>query len=429
MTMFLPTETLRNKRKDDPRYKIAEILMQPQTTQIRTPMEGFGGLAKTLAGAYMSKKLNKEYDKKENDANATLMGGLNAYGRSQQGGETQYKDTTVKWNKASPEDAQKNLINNLSMNPDTAPMAMQMQMDEVSQNRQLQQQMDQYNREKADKAAEFEKEAALKRELAAMRGGSTVETDPETGALVISPPAPQSYDPTPAAQAIGVPAKPLDTRGLVGKDQQIYTRNARTNAEKRLQSPDMTEAATKARNNLADSKRFEELMAQQGTGGLLAVPGAAYAASFVDPQVAEMRKITDRLTPQQRAPGSGATSDFDARMFQNSLFGVNAPKETNQAVIAAMQAKSQDELNFQSFLSDFLDANGHLNGADAAWQNYVSENPIFDPTSPNVPKINPARKTYQEFFGAQPATTQAPEQPAETPRQRLERLRAQKAGR
>jgi hypothetical protein len=49
-----------------------------------------------------------------------------------------------------------------------------------------------------------------------------------------------------------------------------------------------------------------------------------------------------------------------------------------------------------------------LDGADAYWKDYVEKNPIFDPTSPAVPKVNPNRKSYQEHFTggqAAPAAT------------------------
>lgn len=47
--------------------------------------------------------------------------------------------------------------------------------------------------------------------------------------------------------------------------------------------------------------------------------------------------LIDRLTPQQRVPGSGATSDFDARMFKASLPRLINTPEGNELVIGTME--------------------------------------------------------------------------------------------
>jgi hypothetical protein len=148
-----------------------------------------------------------------------------------------------------------------------------------------------------------------------------------------------------------------------------------------------------------------------------------------------MKSIQDRLTPQQRAPGSGSTSNFDAEMFKNALFGPDKPKQANQNIITAITARQQSELDMQQFMSDYLDANGHLNGADRAWQQYLDANPIFDPKSatPENMAINPDRKTYQEYFsGAQTqAMPQAPQvaQPAQSGRREQIIMQMQQRGR
>jgi hypothetical protein len=260
--------------------------------------------------------------------------------------------------------------------------------------------------ESASKNAQWERDAALKRELAAMRSGS-ISVDPETGEMVVSPqPNTGSYDPTPVAQKLGVPAQPLDTRGLSPKDSSMYAKQTRLNAEKSLQNDDAQAAMGRARSNIADTKRFDELSQIQKTGGLSGmIANTPFVGGIVrafDPELSEMKSIQDRLTPQQRVAGSGATSDFDARMFQSAVMGVNKPAAANANITKAMRTKAQDELAQQQFMNDFLAANGHVNGADKAWQQYLDANPIFDPTAtPESIKLNPARKTYQEFFGSQ----------------------------
>lgn len=166
----LPTQTLADKRKNDPRYKLAEILMQtPQN--IRSPLEGIGQLAKVAAGTYKQNQLDKEYETKERNANDTLMGAMSAYGRSQQGGEMQTPKGAITWNKSTPEEADNMLIGALSKNSETSPMAMQMQMDQVANRRALAAELAGEQRDRAYKNEDFEKDAALQRELKGMENG------------------------------------------------------------------------------------------------------------------------------------------------------------------------------------------------------------------------------------------------------------------
>jgi hypothetical protein len=197
----------------------------------------------------------------------------------------------------------------------------------------------------------------------------------------------------------GVPTVPLDTRGMSDKDASMFTKQTRATAQKKID--ETAEAAKKARDNQRDADRFTDLMKVQETGGVYSmIPDAALRW---DDELGEMKSIQDRLTPQQRTPGSGATSDFDARMFSNALPGVSKTGKANENIITAIRAREQDVLNYQSFLTEYLERNGHLNGSEAAWSKYVNDNPIFDPeASPENLTLNKNRKGYQEYFSAKP---------------------------
>lgn len=392
------------KLNSDPRYVMAQALMQNgQSMQANNGIDGLNKALSQILAAKQMKKVQDEYSNRENLANDQFKQAM-VTALGQKGGYDAKSGIT--WDDTKPDMSM--AIQNLSGNPDTAPLAQELMMKQLDQQREEQK----YQRDIKRGDLEFDREAKLKRELANIRAGAAT-VDPDTGEIV--QPAEQKLD-------YGVPATSLDTRGLSPKDASMFAKQTRLDAQKRLQDSDMVQSADKARNNLADSKRFMELMDQQDTGGfLLNTPLVGSLMTTFDPELNEMKKIQDRLTPQQRTPGSGATSDFDAKMFQNSLFGVDAPKQSNQAVVAAMQAKSQMELDRQSFLTDYLNANGHLNGADKAWQNYVDNNPIFDPASPNTPKLNKSRKSYHDYFGGGQEQLTNPSAP--TPEQALEILR------
>jgi hypothetical protein len=61
----------------------------------------------------------------------------------------------------------------------------------------------------------------------------------------------------------------------------------------------------------------------------------------VGPNVSEIEAysaLIDKLTPQQRIAGAGATSDYDARMFKNSLPGLMRTQGGNELILSTLEA-------------------------------------------------------------------------------------------
>jgi hypothetical protein len=54
--------------------------------------------------------------------------------------------------------------------------------------------------------------------------------------------------------------------------------------------------------------------------------------------------LIDRLTPQQRVPGSGATSDFDAKMFKGSLPNLMNTPDGNRFIVDTMEKIIQNRM-------------------------------------------------------------------------------------
>lgn len=202
-----------------------------------------------------------------------------------------------------------------------------------------------------------------------------------------------------AAAQLGVPYVPLNTRGIGGNQQAMLIRRAAEDARKSLESDDMQQSRTRATSNIQDSNRWLELQNEQKTGGWQSLPIIRGVSNYVDPQFSEMESISARLTPQQRVPSSGATSDFDAKMFQRATMGVDKPADTNRSIADAMRLAGQRELEYQDFMSKYAEINGTLDGAQQRWTDYSNKNPIFDPNSADF-KINPSRITFQQYFGS-----------------------------
>lgn len=200
------------------------------------------------------------------------------------------------------------------------------------------------------------------------------------------------------AKRLGVPVADVNPfAGLSPQKAQQAAIRAREEGLKNLEKND--EAVTQAQNRSADVKRFLELNGQTSTGPIYKIPGSQTVAGAFNPALQEMSSITDRLTPGMRQGLPGAASDRDIAMFRNATIGPDKSRETNQNIGTAMLARDQNLVAKAQFERDYLDANGHLQGADRAWRKYLEDNPIFDPGAPAGSfRLNPDRMTYQEYF-------------------------------
>lgn len=189
------------------------------------------------------------------------------------------------------------------------------------------------------------------------------------------------------------------------------------------------DAARTAQEQARDAKRFIELNEKKPTGGLMDKMALTRWAQSMGNEYAEMESITARLAPAMRQPGSGATSDYDARQFERATVGVDKPKQTNKNIAAAVVARSQQAQEYADFRQTYLEQNGTLQGADRHWKDYVNANPIFAPGKNENFDLNPKRKSWQEHFKAQTSGKPAPPPasggltPAE--QEELQRLRRQ----
>lgn len=73
----------------------------------------------------------------------------------------------------------------------------------------------------------------------------------------------------------------------------------------------------------------------------------------------------------------GAITDREMGMFKSAVPGLGQTGDGNKNIIAAMRAMSQRTQTRSSFFEEYLNANGSLNGAQAAWRTYIEANPIL----------------------------------------------------
>jgi hypothetical protein len=174
--------------------------------------------------------------------------------------------------------------------------------------------------------------------------------------------------------------------GLSPKDQAEMRMNIYKDASKRVDG--LREVTAKGKTILNDLDRFGQLNRQTSTGGILGnlFQDTPYLHSD---DFNEMRAIQSRLGPSQRIQGSGASSDRDVSLFMSGLPNVGQGGNTNKNIREQYQRQYDYALKKQTFLQDYLQKNGHLNGADEAWESQAAMPTGATEPSTKVKKFNP----------------------------------------
>ncbi|WP_430439004.1 hypothetical protein [Shinella sp.] len=113
----------------------------------------------------------------------------------------------------------------------------------------------------------------------------------------------------------------------------------------------IVEEGAKAGNMLADMQQLADLGTQikTGRGAEALITFGPYAEALgIDVEGLEpaqaYKSIVDRLAPNMRPAGSGATSDFDARQFLNSLPNLGNTPGANEIINQTFQAIAQNKM-------------------------------------------------------------------------------------
>lgn len=134
----------------------------------------------------------------------------------------------------------------------------------------------------------------------------------------------------------------------------------------------------------------------------------AWLQSF-KPNIQEMNKISANLSTLAKPQGFGnRVTNFDLQTFQKGMLGVDKNIDTNNMIATGLKARLQNELDWHEFEQNYFQVYGHRRGAEAAWNQYLHDNPIFDPTvqqgardprtGRQVFQLNPHRQDYKTYF-------------------------------
>lgn len=156
-------------------------------------------------------------------------------------------------------------------------------------------------------------------------------------------------------------------QGLPPARADIARQRAGENAQKYLQ--DNASIVNQGAEVLNQLEQFGELNRKSRTGALYEGSLSSFMPESLrgaDEKV--MQSITSDLAPKKRIAGSGTTSDKDIALYLQSLPSIEKGGDVNQQ-IRENYRKQYEKANAKlQFMQNYYDQYGHLNGADAIWQ-------------------------------------------------------------
>jgi hypothetical protein len=166
----------------------------------------------------------------------------------------------------------------------------------------------------------------------------------------------------------------------------IYQREKEGATIASLPKTDQTALGTarqEAEKAAAASRAAEEFLTLNrvtGTGGLRNIGWSGGGLSVGDltagvfgPNWDAMKAITAAAAPQQRVPGSGPTSDFDARMLIAGFPSTTKRGDTNTMIAARVGREEARAKARASFLDTWAKKTGTLNGGDSAFASWWAQ--------------------------------------------------------
>lgn len=125
--------------------------------------------------------------------------------------------------------------------------------------------------------------------------------------------------------------------------------------------------------------------------------------------IQEMNKIAANLSLYAKPDtGFNRVTNFDLQTLQRGMMGVDKSQQTNDMIATALKARLQNEVAWHEFEQNYFQVYGHRRGAETEFNQYLRDNPIFDPTikqggidpktKQQLFRLNPNRQNFHDYF-------------------------------
>jgi hypothetical protein len=169
-------------------------------------------------------------------------------------------------------------------------------------------------------------------------------------------------------------------------------------------------AVVKSRESLAPTyglqkqlDRFDELSHTTSTGPIFGVPMLGSALGNLDPNRQQMSGIASELQGKARPVGSGATSDFEQRLYRQGVPSPDKYPEANASITAYMRSNIKQQQDYVAFQDAYLRQNKTLAGSEDAWARYVADQPYAATDEKGNYKLKTDRQDWKTYFGLVPS--------------------------
>lgn len=187
-----------------------------------------------------------------------------------------------------------------------------------------------------------------------------------------------------------------------GQGMSYAAQMASLNRDRPLRGPDaalmdeVRDAAGRSQALTMLGDEFIRANGENGTGEL----SRWNPLNFVDPNRASMRASSAQMRSYMRPPGSGATSDYEQRIYAMGVPSTENTGPQNQAIMRYHQAAAQLSQQRRYFYEQYASQYGTLNGAEQMFQS----SPQFQQITQSMPLE--ARQQPQAAAGGQGANQQ-----------------------
>jgi hypothetical protein len=145
--------------------------------------------------------------------------------------------------------------------------------------------------------------------------------------------------------------------------------------------------------------RFDDLSHSTATGPGYLVPGLTHLNGGAQ----QMAGIASELQGKARPKGSGATSDFEQRLYRQGVPSPDKWPGTNASITAYMRSVAKQQQDYVAFQDEYLRRNKTLAGSEDAWGRYVADQPYATNDAKGGYVLNGKRQDWKTYFGLTPA--------------------------
>jgi hypothetical protein len=206
------------------------------------------------------------------------------------------------------------------------------------------------------------------------------------------------------AQRAGVPFDPASVPAGMTPKEAATMRTKDREASDAWITKNVTPYVNTIDEDIANLERAKALNAKlPGVGSMtFGIPGVgavAKATTGAKAKYEEFDALASKAAAQNKIPGNTSVSNADLQFMERGVFASNKERSSNDTIINFMLEQRKRDKDYYRFMSNYAAINGKLGPkANAAWREYVDNNPITVRDNNGAVALNPSRISPEQYF-------------------------------